>query len=95
MGDVRVRVSVEHMRDDLTEYLRADAADKATLIAQAVASALDEYDIQAAVRRIANQELEKFVREAAAVYFKRLLTSPEAHAAVLAQIQQTINGGTT
>jgi hypothetical protein len=86
----RVKVSVEHMRDRIAEYLETNAPVEAELIAEKIREAVDAFDFDAAVLRVCNEELEKFVQHASAVYFKKLLADPAAHAAVLATLNNTI-----
>ena len=90
MSGVRVKVSVEHVREDIVRYLEAEGAEKAPVIAEAVSTALAAFDFDGAVARIAHQELEKFVEQAARTYFKGLLESREAHAVVLETLQAQI-----
>lgn len=87
---LRVKVSVEHIREDLANYLEAEAADKATVIAEAISASLAEFDIEAAVTKIAHQELTKLVERIAATYFKTLMESKDAHAIVIETLQAQI-----
>lgn len=87
----RVKLSVEHLRTNITEYLETTAPIEAELIATKTREAIDAFDFDTAIERICRDELEKFVRDAAAAYFRTLLTSPEAHAAILDQLATTIS----
>ena len=90
MSGVKVKVSVEHLRAEITDYLVAEGAEKAPAIAEAVARAAAEFDFDAAVARIAHAELEKFVEQAARTYFKGLMESRDAHAVVIETLQAQI-----
>jgi hypothetical protein len=94
MSTPKVKVSVEHLRSSITEYIETNAPLEADHIATAIKQAVDAFDFDAAVTRICTTELEKFVHDAAAVYFRKLLTSPEAYAAVLETLTNQIQGDT-
>lgn len=94
MSAPRVKVTVEHMREEITNYLTIEAGEKAEVIASAVREAVDAFDFDAAVQVICASELEKFVRDAAGVYFRQLLKSHDAHAVVLATLQTQLGEGT-
>lgn len=90
---VRVKLSVEHLREDITQYLADDAAEKAPVIAEAVKAAVDAFDFDTATEAICKSELEKFVKDVAGVYFRELLKSPEAHAVVLETLRKQMGEG--
>lgn len=92
MSNARVKVSIDHMREDIAKYLEVEATEKAPMIAAAVKEAVDAFDFDAAVSRVCEQELDKFVRDAAGVYFRTLLKSTEAHAVVLDTLRHQLEG---
>lgn len=79
--------------DEITRYIETEASTRATIIGEAIREAVDTYDYHAEIQKVCRQELDRFVRDTAATYFRRLLTSPEAHAAVLDNLNQQIRGG--
>lgn len=90
MSGVKVKVSVEHLREEISNYLVAEGADKAEVIAEKVAAACAAFDFNEAVARIAHTELEKLVEQAARTYFKGLMESKDAHAVVIETLQAQI-----
>jgi DNA-directed RNA polymerase sigma subunit (sigma70/sigma32) len=89
-GDVRVKVTVDHMRDQIVEYIAIALGNRTEQIADAVRTAVDDFDFDTEVQRVCQAELRKFVQDAASVYFRKLLTSQEAHAAVLDTLTTTM-----
>ncbi len=90
MSAPRVKLSIEHLRSDITRYIEADGVVEADLIATKIGEAVAEFNFEDSVAQICHSELEKFVREATAAYFRTLLTSPEARAVVIETLQQQI-----
>ena len=70
-------------------------SDRTEQIAAAVHTAVSTFDFEAAVHRICQRELEAFVADATRAYFRRMLDTPEAYTAVLHELSNTIERGTT
>jgi predicted ATPase len=94
-GDVRVKVTVDHMRDEIAEYIAVSVGNRTEQIADAVRAAVDTFDFDTAVHRICQRELETFVADATRTYFRRMLDTPEAYTAVLHELTNTLQGDQT
>lgn len=92
MSNVRVKVSVEHMRDQITQYIEAEASERAEVIATAVRDAVDAFDFDAAVAAVCRAELDKFVRDAVGTCFRTLMSSKETHARVVESLRTQMEG---
>ena len=92
-GDVRVKVTVDHMRDQIAEYITVAVGNRTEQIAEAVRTAVDQFDFDAAVHKVCIRELDAFVADATRTYFRRMLETPEAYSAVLQELTTQIRGG--
>lgn len=93
-GDVRVKVTVDHMRDQIAEYIAISVGDRSEQIAEAVRASIDNFDFDTAIQRVCQRELEAFVQDAARTYFRRMLETPEAYAAVMHELSTQLQGET-